>query len=303
MDVENQQQKIQAPEPQPGADSAISQQPAARESMDPSGVSNRVGLRGGGEGEDICCGPDNPDFKGTTGVCDRCRRINWRTIWLIDLVSVNEDLRRSAQQAFEPAPQKHGPVQGIGTGEGTVDAYSNVHWIVPVFDPGEVPAIDSQTCSLCSYLGSLAYFGTDDAAVERWYLGLSTQPLAPRHLYLVGRSRSWQRDTLMRGEILYSEAAISKSTASSTANDIPYRRSSVELDCCLQEIADDNEVTISTANIPDMLLIDYYDRKIVPAPAGAVYMGLSYIWGPKQCSKDPCHPGWRDESTLSSPDY
>ncbi|EXJ67661.1 uncharacterized protein A1O5_09007 [Cladophialophora psammophila CBS 110553] len=230
---------------------------------------------------------DNPGFEGTTGVCDRCRRINWKTIWSIDQASVNEDLRRSAQEAFEPAPQKHGSVQSIGTGDGTVDAYSNVHWIVPVFDLGEVPAIDSQTCSLCSFLGSLAHTGTNDTAVERWYLGLSMQPLAPRHLYLVGRSHSWQRDTLMRGEVLYSEAAISKSTASSTVNDIPYKRLRVELDCCIQEIADDNETTLSTANIPDMLLINCHDRKIVPAPTGAVYMGLSYIWGPKQRSKDP----------------
>ncbi|KAH0839113.1 hypothetical protein FOPE_05638 [Fonsecaea pedrosoi] len=56
MDAENQQQKSQAPQTQSEPESAISQQPAARESMDASGVSNRVGLRGGGEGEDICCG-------------------------------------------------------------------------------------------------------------------------------------------------------------------------------------------------------------------------------------------------------
>ena len=36
-------------------DNADSKQ-ATRESMDASGVSSKIGLRGGGEGEDVCCG-------------------------------------------------------------------------------------------------------------------------------------------------------------------------------------------------------------------------------------------------------
>jgi len=57
MDAENQQQKVQTPvQPQAEGDAAISQQPTTRESMDASGVSSKVGMRGGGEGEDICCG-------------------------------------------------------------------------------------------------------------------------------------------------------------------------------------------------------------------------------------------------------
>ncbi|KAI9866687.1 MAG: hypothetical protein M1823_009156, partial [Watsoniomyces obsoletus] len=80
---------------------------------------------------------DDLHFEGTTGVCDRCRQINWKTIWSIDKASVKDDLRRSAQEAFEPAAQKHESVQSTGIGEGTVDAYSNVYWIVPVFDLGE----------------------------------------------------------------------------------------------------------------------------------------------------------------------
>lgn len=219
------------------------------------------------------------NLESNIGGCDRCRQIKWTAIWSIDQASVKDDLRKSAQQAFDPANQ---------TGEGAVDAYSDVYWIVPVFDLGEVLAIDSQTCSLCSFFDSHAHFGTTPTAVERWYLGLSLQPLTPRHLYLVGKSRSWQHDALMRGEILYSEAgAISQPTASSIVGDIPYKRLKVELDCCIQELADGNEPILSTVDIPDMLLIDCYYRKIVPAPAGADYMGLSYIWGPKERSKEP----------------
>ncbi|KAK5203836.1 hypothetical protein LTS03_002432 [Exophiala xenobiotica] len=40
------------------AETIVSKQPAAPMSMDPSqsSTSTKVGLRGGGEGEDVCCG-------------------------------------------------------------------------------------------------------------------------------------------------------------------------------------------------------------------------------------------------------
>ncbi|KAJ9610707.1 hypothetical protein H2200_005484 [Cladophialophora chaetospira] len=56
MDTQTQQQQTTPAQAQPETEVSISQQPAAREFMDATGVSNKVGLRGGGEGEDICCG-------------------------------------------------------------------------------------------------------------------------------------------------------------------------------------------------------------------------------------------------------
>ncbi|KAK5448222.1 hypothetical protein LTS15_009247 [Exophiala xenobiotica] len=46
------------PEQEHGAETIVSKQPTAPMSMDPSqsSTSTKVGLRGGGEGEDVCCG-------------------------------------------------------------------------------------------------------------------------------------------------------------------------------------------------------------------------------------------------------